>query len=399
MSRLCLASRQLQHVSSGIRSIQSFRNMSTLAVASVSSSMSALSLSPNNTMIPRHLIDIGANLNDSMYEGYYHNSNRQHHPSDHEHILSRAYEHGVERIILTAGTLDDTKHCIHLINKFTSSPLSASSSSISKDLDVEHPTVTPTSYPKLYTTIGYHPTNTRALYPSLTSKIPDERDSIYKQIMDTYNNEENRKHIVAIGEVGLDYDRFHFSTREEQLVFLPIAFELAVETQLPMFLHDRNTKGELIEWVRRYRSRISNVVFHSFTGTRAEMQAILEVQGYVGINGCSLKIAEQLEIIPDIPLDRLLLETDAPWCGIKKTHASFPHVKTHFEQCKKEKYSNLLLAEGNNRQSLMIKDRNEPATMIQVAEVVASLKKVSVDELIRQVHKNSISFFWPLEQK
>jgi TatD DNase family protein len=323
-------------------------------------------------MTPPMLIDIGTNLLDSMYSGNYHHSSRQYHQPDHENVLRRAFASGVDRIIITSGTASDTVKIVELINKF-------SSNFVDENKATEHSDQT--HYPKLYTTVGYHPTNTRQLHKTLTSTSIEERDAVYKEILAILETPHYRKHIVAIGEVGLDYDRFHFSSREEQLTFFPIALRLAVETQLPMFLHDRNTNNELVELIRPHRSRITNIVFHSFTGNRTELQAILDIDGYIGINGCSLKSKEQLELIPEVPLDRLLLETDAPWCGVKRTHASFGYIKTHFEQCKKE--------------MIMIKDRNEPGTMIQIAEIVAALKQIPVEELIQQVHENTMKFFWP----
>lgn len=80
-------------------------------------------------------------------------------------------------------------------------------------------------------------------------------------------------------------------------------------------------------------------VVHSFTGSWSEAEEILLIPRLsIGVNGCSLKTEENLEVVRQLPLDRLVLETDAPWCGITTTHASRKHVKTLPEVKDKKKY-------------------------------------------------------------
>lgn len=101
---------------------------------------------------------------------------------------------------------------------------------------------------------------------------------------------------------------------------------------------------------------------------------------YIGINGCGLRTDELLEMVAAIPLDKLVVETDAPWCGIKNSHASSKHVKTKFPQVKKEKF-----VVGS-----MVKDRNEPAKVVEVVEVIASVKGVAVSVVAEATYKNTI---------
>eukprot|EP00960_Hanusia_phi_P048743 759129-Hanusia_phi.AAC.7 len=101
-------------------------------------------------------------------------------------------------------------------------------------------------------------------------------------------------------------------------------------------------------------------------------------------------------VIKEIPLDRLVVETDAPWCGIKNSHASSSHVKvrrmrddefcergeqTKFEENKKEKFVS----------GKMVKERNEPAQIVQVLEVIASVKGLEVEEVAAACYQNTIN--------
>lgn len=161
--------------------------------------------------------------------------------------------------------------------------------------------------------------------------------------------------IIAIGECGLDYDRLHYSTKEDQMKHFPIHFDLANKYKLPMYLHSRNTNGDFTKVVKEHRNKFSTGVVHSFTGTLQELKEYLEMDLYIGVNGCSLKTKENIEVVKQIPLDRIMIETDSPYCEIKRTHDSFKYVKTSFsERVKKEKM----------KLGLMCKDRNEPCMIM-----------------------------------
>jgi TatD DNase family protein len=151
----------------------------------------------------------------------------------------------------------------------------------------------------------------------------------------------------------------------------PKHFGLAEKYKLPMYLHNRNTGNDFFEIVGAHRGSFSNAIVHSFTGTEEELHKSLQLDLHVGVNGCSLKTAENMKVAASIPLDRLMLETDAPYCEIRNTHASAPMVQTKFTSVKHEKFKN----------GVMVKSRNEPCTIIQVLEVMAKLKNIPEETL------------------
>ena len=121
--------------------------------------------------------------------------------------------------------------------------------------------------------------------------------------------------IVAVGECGLDYDRM-FSTRENQLHCLEAHIDIAEETGKPMFLHERRAHDDLVHVFRRHPSLCSRCVVHCFTGTLREMDIYLNMGFMIGITGwvCDDRRAGELrEAVSILPLDRVMLETDAPY--------------------------------------------------------------------------------------
>lgn len=74
---------------------------------------------------------------------------------------------------------------------------------------------------------------------------------------------------------------------------------------------------------------------------------------FVGLNGCSLRTAENLEIVKGIPLDRLMIETDSPYCEIKNTHAGIKYVQSSWQSKKKEKYDPECIVKGRNEPCLV----------------------------------------------
>jgi TatD DNase family protein len=267
--------------------------------------------------------DIGLNLSDGMYKGYYHG--HQKHPEDIEAVLRRGVDYGVKKSILTGSTVEASIECIDMCARYS-------------------------HLCGLFSTVGVHPTHSK--------DFVGKEEEVIAQLRNLIENDPERR-VVALGECGLDYDRLFFANKNLQLRGFDLQLDLSatLSRPLPLFLHSRNTGGDFERIIRENRHKLPRGgVVHSFTGGVEEMRELVDLGLYIGVNGCSMKTEENLAVVKEIPLEWLLLETDAPWCGIKPTHASSKYVKTKFETKKVEKYE----------PGKMVKDRNEPCTMCQV---------------------------------
>ncbi|MGH8745962.1 MAG: TatD family hydrolase [Burkholderiales bacterium] len=119
--------------------------------------------------------------------------------------------------------------------------------------------------------------------------------------------------VVALGECGLDYHR-NFSTHSDQERWFVAQLELGIELGKPLFLHSRDTHPRFAEILHHYRP--PKAVAHCFTGEQAELHAYLKLGLYIGITGwiCDERRGQHLlALVREIPFERLLLETDAPY--------------------------------------------------------------------------------------
>ncbi len=121
--------------------------------------------------------------------------------------------------------------------------------------------------------------------------------------------------LVAVGECGLDFDRM-FSSRENQIRCLEKHIVLAKKLRKPMFLHERSAADEFVKRFQRHPEVCQNSVVHCFTGDKDTLKNYLDLGFSIGITGwiCDDRRAGQLrQAVKLIPLDRILLETDAPY--------------------------------------------------------------------------------------
>lgn len=125
---------------------------------------------------------------------------------------------------------------------------------------------------------------------------------------------ENEK-MVAVGECGLDYDRM-FSTKENQIRCLEKHIVLAEKLNMPLFLHERSAAGDFIKRFKSHPQICGRSVVHCFTGDKKTLDQYLSMGFSIGITGwiCDDRRAKELrDAVRILPLDRVLLETDAPY--------------------------------------------------------------------------------------
>ncbi|XP_047261855.1 deoxyribonuclease TATDN1-like, partial [Capsicum annuum] len=131
-------------------------------------------------------------------------------------------------------------------------------------------------------------------------------------------------------------------------------FELAYTMKLPMFLHMRAAAQDFCDILQRNEDRFVAGVAHSFTGSAEDCDKLLSFSNiFIGVNGCSLKTAENLEVVKGIPVERMMIETDSPYCDIKNTHAGIGYVKSSWPSKKKDKHDQECLVKGRNEPCLV----------------------------------------------
>ena len=145
---------------------------------------------------------------------------------------------------------------------------------------------------------------------------------------------------LAIGEVGLDY-YWSREFEQEQLLAFEEQVRWAVELQLPLMIHCRKAQNELVTILKRYAHDLPGGVFHCFTGNEHEARQLLDFPRFVlGIGGVlTFKKSHLPEVLPAVvPLDRIVLETDAPYMapvpmrGQRNESAFIPHVITRLAE-------------------------------------------------------------------
>ena len=260
-------------------------------------------------------IDIGVNFSNSRFD------------KDRREVLERAREAGVEKLILTGTSVSESEAVVELCDQFSD------------------------SFPNmLYATAGIHPHDAKALNK--------ESMSILKALA-------ANPCVVAIGEMGLDFNR-NFSTPAQQEKAFEAQLELAAELQLPVFLHERDAADRQLQILRTYRDHLVDAVTHCFTGTREALYGYLDLDMHIGVTGwvCDDRRGTELQgLVADIPFERLMVETDAPYL-LPKTMSEPPKGK-----------------------------RNEPAFLPWVISKIAEHRNESAEELAQQTSDNSLRFF------
>jgi TatD DNase family protein len=258
------------------------------------------------------LVEIGVNL-----------GHRQFH-RDRDPVVERAVAARVTRLVVTGTNLSASREALALAHK--------------------RPGV-------LWCTAGVHPHNAKECGP----------DTLH-QLRDLLAQPE----VVAVGECGLDFNR-DFSPRDVQERWFDAQCGLACEADKPLFLHDRESHARFLDILKSHRPRLKRGgVVHCFTGTADEVRAYLDLGLHIGITGwiCDERRGRHLRtLVRDIPLDRLMLETDAPFL-LPRDLRPAPADR-----------------------------RNEPAFLPHIARTVASCLDMPVEDLAEVTTATARAFF------
>lgn len=255
------------------------------------------------------LIDIGINLTNKAYK------------KDLDQVIESAKAVGVNQMIITGTSEDNSTAALELANQH-----------------------------QLYATAGIHPHDAK----DATEQSYATLEALHKEAR-----------VIAVGETGLDFNR-DFSPRPVQEQVLQRQLELAVKSQLPLFMHQRDAHDRFYPILKDHRDGFSNAVVHCFTGNRKELFDYLDMDLYIGITGwvCDERRGKPLkDLVHNIPLSRLMIETDGPYLLPRDIK---PKPKSN---------------------------RNEPKYLPHIANTLAGCYDISTEEFAAQVTENTKCFF------
>jgi TatD DNase family protein len=205
-------------------------------------------------------------------------------------------------------------------------------------------------YPQLFAAVGVHP-NSTALWESAW--------------LDSVRHFAQHDKVVAIGEIGLDY-HWDDSPKAVQQKALAAQLELAADLELPVIIHNRGSSEDVLRLLAEspLAGRERPGVLHSFSADSAVAQEALQMGFYIGITGpVTFKKAHDLrEVVASLPLERILVETDAPFLAPQPRRGK----------------------------------RNEPAYVAYIAEQIATLHGLRSEELARITADNAMRLFGPM---
>ena len=257
------------------------------------------------------MIDIGVNLTNTRFD------------KDRDELIVRAKSKGVSAMLVTGTNLSESQKALQL--------------------SAQYPDY-------LYSTAGVH---------------PHDADNV----SDTYLAEirilAENKTVKAIGECGLDFNRNSSAPKQQEKVFSE-QISLAVELQLPLFLHQRDAFPLWFQLLSPYITSVPAMVSHCFTGSADELDQCLSAGMYIGITGwvCDERRGKSLQaLIPSIPLNRLMIETDAPYLTPRTMR---PKPKS---------------------------SRNEPSYLPYVIEKLAELYQCNIQDVINASSENARKVF------
>ena len=262
-------------------------------------------------MQPHALVDIGINLAHDSYD------------HDREQVVERALAAGVQRMVVTGSSLDSARRAIDICARWPG---------------------------LMRATAGIHPHHA-AEFPD--SDLPRLAELLADPMA------------TSAGECGLDYFR-DFSPRDEQRRAFVGQLELAARLGKPVFLHQRDAHADFMAILSDYLPQLPRAVVHCFTGSGDELQQYLAAGLFVGITGwiCDERRGTGvLQLTRDIPLQRLMIETDGPYLMPRNIRPKLNHR------------------------------RNEPMYLLYVFNAICGVRAEDPAEIAAFTTRNAIKFF------
>lgn len=251
------------------------------------------------------IIDTHAHYDDARYD------------EDRETLLHSMKEAGVELIVNIGAGIQSTKDTVALSEK----------------------------YDFVYAAVGIH---------------PEEIGKLSPEHMNWLEELTQKKKVVAVGEIGLDY-HYDEPERELQKKWFARQLELAARVKLPVIIHSRDAAQDTLEIMEKHCDWSQGGVIHCFSYAKEMAQIYLDKGFYLGIGGVvTFKNSKKLkEVVRMMPLEKIVLETDAPY-----------------------------LAPTPNRG-----ERNDSRQLVYVVKEIAELKEISEEEVIRQTRSNARALY------
>jgi len=245
---------------------------------------------------------------------------------DLELVLERAVQNGVDRILVPGIDLETSQRAIDIAEKYTG----------------------------VFAAVGVHPNNANSWNSGTIKEI--EALSQHPKV-------------VAIGEIGLDYYRC-YAAREVQKVVFEVQLDLASRRQLPVLIHNREATHDLWRMLKGWRAQLQDLgkdlakrpgVLHAFEESMDIASEAIQLNFYLGFGGAITypKAGNRVELIRKLPLEGLLVETDAPYLSPQSQRGQ----------------------------------RNEPANVRIITKKIAEIKNLNYDKVVKATSQNAERIF------
>lgn len=202
------------------------------------------------------------------------------------------------------------------------------------------------SHPSLYAAVGIH--------PQVTKDATEEALAAIGALARTHDK------VKAVGEIGLDY-YYLYTDKETQKYWFARQIELAKELDLPILIHDRDAHGDTLSILKAHQGGNLRGILHCFSGSLETAKELMKLGFYISFAGPVVfpKSLKLKGVAKEIPMDRLLIETDSPYLTPPPFRGK----------------------------------RNDPSNVRFVAEEIARLKGVSEEEIAEQTKRNAMEVY------